>query len=83
MKGTPIVLGGSLTSKPTWSSTSGCSATSAFFVFGRADGETHVAEVGHAARKRKGFFFSGGIFHDGEKEAPEGATNIRITVAKK
>ena len=32
MKGDPAVPGGSLTSKPTWSNTSGCSATSAFFV---------------------------------------------------
>ena len=32
MKGNPAVPGGPLTSKPTWSNTSGCSATSAFFV---------------------------------------------------
>ena len=32
MKGTPVFLEGSLTSKPTWSNTSGCSTTSAFFV---------------------------------------------------
>ena len=32
MKSNPAVPGGSLTSKPTWSNTSGCSATSAFFV---------------------------------------------------
>ncbi len=32
MKGNPALPGGSLTSKPTWSNTSGCSATSAFFV---------------------------------------------------
>jgi Protein of unknown function (DUF3309) len=31
MKGTPAALEGSLTSKPTWWNTSGCSATSAFF----------------------------------------------------
>ena len=31
MKGTPVMPGGLLTSKPTWSNTSGCSATSAFF----------------------------------------------------
>src|SRR5690242_7054572 len=31
MKGNPVVPGGSLTSKPTWSHTSGCSTTSAFF----------------------------------------------------
>ena len=32
MKGNPAMLGGSLTSKPTWSHTSGCSTTSAFLV---------------------------------------------------
>ena len=32
MKGNPALPGGSLTSKPMWSNTSGCSATSAFFV---------------------------------------------------
>jgi hypothetical protein len=32
MKGNPAVPGGSLTSKPTWSHTAGCSTTSAFFV---------------------------------------------------
>ena len=32
MKSDPALPGGSLTSKPTWSNTSGCSATSAFFV---------------------------------------------------
>ena len=32
MKNNPAVPGGSLKSKPTWSNTSGCSATSAFFV---------------------------------------------------
>src|ERR1700676_1628393 len=32
MKGTPNWLDGPLTSKPTWSNTSGCSTTSAFFV---------------------------------------------------
>src|ERR1700682_5648252 len=40
MKGNPAVPGGSLTSKPTWSNTLGCSATSAFFVslaFGSGD----------------------------------------------
>ena len=31
-----VVPGGSLVSKPTWSNTSGCSATSAFFVLGCA-----------------------------------------------
>jgi hypothetical protein len=31
MKGNSAIPGGSLQSKPTWSSTSGCSATSAFF----------------------------------------------------
>ena len=31
MKGNPAVPGGPLTSKPTWSNTSGCSTTSAFF----------------------------------------------------
>jgi hypothetical protein len=31
MKGNPAGPGGSLTSKPTWSNTSGCSATSAFY----------------------------------------------------
>lgn len=35
MKNNPAVPGGSLTSKPTWSNTSGCSATSAFFVLRR------------------------------------------------
>src|SRR6185437_1407252 len=35
MKGSPAVPGGPLTSKPTWPSTSECSATSAFFVAGR------------------------------------------------
>ncbi len=30
MKGTPAKPGGSLTSKPAWSNTFGCSATSAF-----------------------------------------------------
>ena len=34
MKSNPAVPGGSLTSKPTWSNTFGCSATSAFFVLG-------------------------------------------------
>ncbi len=34
MKSNPAVPGGSLVSKPTWSNTFGCSATSAFFVFG-------------------------------------------------
>ena len=33
MKGTPRQLDGPLTSKPTWSNTSGCSTTSAFFCF--------------------------------------------------
>jgi uncharacterized protein YbcI len=32
MKSNPAVPGGSLMSKPTWSNTSGCSATSAFFI---------------------------------------------------
>ena len=32
MKGSPAVPGGPLTSKPTWSNTSGCSTTSAFLV---------------------------------------------------
>jgi hypothetical protein len=32
MKSNPAAPGGQLTSKPTWSNTSGCSATSAFFV---------------------------------------------------
>ena len=32
MKNNPAVPGGSLKSKPTWSNTFGCSATSAFFV---------------------------------------------------
>jgi hypothetical protein len=32
MESNPAVPGGSLTSKPTWSNTFGCSATSAFFV---------------------------------------------------
>jgi hypothetical protein len=37
MKGNPAVPGGSLTSKPTWLNTSGCSPTSAFFfAFGDA-----------------------------------------------
>jgi hypothetical protein len=31
MKGNPAVLGSPLTSKPTWSDTSGCSTTSVFF----------------------------------------------------
>jgi hypothetical protein len=31
MKSSPVVPGGSLTSKPTWSNTPGCSATLAFF----------------------------------------------------
>jgi len=31
MKGNPAVLGSSLTSKPTWGNTCGCSATSGFF----------------------------------------------------
>ena len=31
MKSNPALPGGSLVSKPTWSNTSGCSATSAFF----------------------------------------------------
>ena len=34
MKSNPAVPGGSLVSKPTWSNTFGCSATSAFFVLG-------------------------------------------------
>ncbi len=38
MKGNPTLLGGSLMSKPTWSNTSRCSTTSAFFVFGVAGG---------------------------------------------
>jgi hypothetical protein len=33
-KGNPARPGGSVTSKPTWPNTSGCSATSAFFVLG-------------------------------------------------
>jgi len=32
MKGSPAVAGGPLTSKPTWSNTFGCSATSAFLL---------------------------------------------------
>lgn len=32
MKGNPAVPGGPLTSKPTWSNTSGCCTTSAFFL---------------------------------------------------
>ena len=40
MKGNPAGLGGSLTSKPTWSNTYGCSTTSAFFVLGDMTGET-------------------------------------------
>ena len=36
MKGNPAMPGGWLASKPTWSNTSGCSATSAFFVLGDA-----------------------------------------------
>jgi len=36
MESNPAMLGGSLTSKPTWSDTSGCSAASAFFVLGSA-----------------------------------------------
>jgi hypothetical protein len=36
LKGNPATLGGPLTSKPTWSNTSRCSATSAFFfAFGK------------------------------------------------
>lgn len=34
MKGNPPAAGGPFESKPTWSNTSGCSATSAFFVCG-------------------------------------------------
>src|ERR1035438_6021787 len=34
MKSSPALPGGSLMSKPTWSNTFGCSATSAFFVLG-------------------------------------------------
>jgi hypothetical protein len=34
MKSNPAMPRGSLMSKPTWPNTSGCSATSAFFVFG-------------------------------------------------
>jgi uncharacterized protein YbcI len=34
MESNPAVLGGSLMSKPTWSNTSGCSATPAFLVLG-------------------------------------------------
>ena len=41
MKSNPAVPGGSLASRPTWSNTSGCSATSAFFVFGH-NGVTQV-----------------------------------------
>jgi len=33
MKSNPERPGGSLTSKPTWSNTSGCATTSAFFIF--------------------------------------------------
>ena len=33
MKSNPVLPGGSLTSKPTWPGTFGCSAMSAFFVF--------------------------------------------------
>ena len=38
MKGNPAVPGGSSISKPTWSKTSGFSATSVFFVFGAGTG---------------------------------------------
>src|SRR3954467_5342165 len=35
MKRSPAMPGGSSVSKPTWSNTSGCATTSAFFVFAR------------------------------------------------
>src|SRR6202030_1155025 len=41
MKGNPAVPGGLLTSKPTWSNASGCSATSAFFFPAEQDGRNH------------------------------------------
>jgi len=41
MKSNPAVPRGSLVSKPTWSNTFGCSATSAFFVLG-PNGVTQV-----------------------------------------
>ena len=41
IKGIPASLGGSLKSKPMWSNTSGCSATSAFFaLLGAVSGST-------------------------------------------
>jgi len=47
MKGNPAVPGGSLTSKPTCSNTSGCSATPAFFSPAMArDGRSRQGRTG-------------------------------------
>jgi carbon storage regulator CsrA len=57
MKGTPARLEGSLTSKPTWSNTSGCSATSAFFM-----GTPTAEKIAHE---------NGGFYHAGfDQEMP-------------
>ena len=53
MKSNPAVPGGSLTSKPTWWNTFGCSATSAFLWFcfsvGRRDAVSVAVRVGLTA----------------------------------
>ena len=46
MEGNPDLPGGSLASKPTWWNTSGCSATSAFFVLaGHPNGDERCFAV--------------------------------------
>jgi hypothetical protein len=49
MNGNPALPGGLLTSKPTWSNTSGCSATSAFFSLGTAQLQDFRVELPQAA----------------------------------
>jgi hypothetical protein len=44
MKGDPAMPGSPLTSKPTWSNTSGCSTTSAFLYFAAFPSEQLLTE---------------------------------------
>src|SRR5688572_14485778 len=53
MKGNPDVPGGPLTSKPTWSNTSGCSATSAFFRQEKGDDMIQEHELTHRQEREQ------------------------------
>jgi hypothetical protein len=62
MESNPAVPGGSLKSKPTWSNTSGCSATSAFFVFGVAGAPQRPrVNLGQSRKGRLIMYIGGGL----------------------